>query len=91
MILAGITITIDRWRKNKIKSVSAPLLIAVAISLLVKQNESLRLGKKDQERKVSNLERAIKLFDRGDTLATMHLHYLKERLEKAIVLKQKRN
>ncbi|WP_347860935.1 hypothetical protein U0355_09525 [Salimicrobium sp. PL1-032A] len=36
MILAGITITIDMWRKNKIKSVVAPLLIAFAIFLLIK-------------------------------------------------------
>ncbi|ENH97743.1 hypothetical protein J416_04246 [Gracilibacillus halophilus YIM-C55.5] len=36
MIIAGITITVDMWRKNKIKSMLTPMLIAVAIFFLIK-------------------------------------------------------
>ncbi|RWZ60632.1 hypothetical protein EQV77_04880 [Halobacillus fulvus] len=36
MIIAGITITVDMWRKNKVKSMVTPMLIAVAIFFLIK-------------------------------------------------------
>ncbi|ELK44287.1 hypothetical protein M662_07630 [Bacillus sp. SB49] len=36
MIIAGITITVDMWRKNKAKSMLTPILIAVAIFFLIK-------------------------------------------------------
>lgn len=35
VIIAGITITVDMWRKNKIKSMLTPILIAVAIFFLI--------------------------------------------------------
>ncbi|CDO03702.1 hypothetical protein BN988_02220 [Oceanobacillus picturae] len=35
MIIAGITITADMWKKNKERSILTPLLIAVAIFFLI--------------------------------------------------------
>ncbi len=36
LMIAGITITVDMWRINKIKSMLTPMLIAVAIFFLIK-------------------------------------------------------
>lgn len=36
MILAGMIITADMWRKNKVKSMLTPMLIAVAVFFLIK-------------------------------------------------------
>ncbi len=36
MIISGITITVDMWKKNKVKSMLTPMLIAVAIFFLIK-------------------------------------------------------
>ncbi|WP_042221675.1 hypothetical protein [Oceanobacillus manasiensis] len=35
MVIAGLTITVDMWRKNKMKSIVTPVLIAVAIYFLI--------------------------------------------------------
>ncbi|WP_238389630.1 hypothetical protein [Virgibacillus sp. MSP4-1] len=36
MFIAGITITVDIWRRNKIKVFLAPILIAISIFILMK-------------------------------------------------------
>ncbi|RCW63900.1 hypothetical protein [Saliterribacillus persicus] len=36
LMIAGLTITVDMWRINKIKSMLTPMLIAVAIIFLIK-------------------------------------------------------